>query len=274
MIRSLRRSFKSDPHRELRAQLSDRVPYLSSYHQAGETKEGPHRSFRIASYNIHRWTGFSGGKRMEPDLAFAVLDELDADIVALQEVLRLFDGRDPLTELADRLGYHMAFATTRIHRRGELGNALLSRWPMKAIYAIDLNVGRLEQRSALAAQFDGEYSLAVVATHLALVDRTRGRQVQSLLQHPRLQGPAILLGDMNAWRRCPASRQLDSAFTDLHHNRAWPPTYPASRPVLALDRIYARGAKVEEMHAHNSTATRRGSDHLPVVARVELAEAG
>lgn len=207
---------------------------------------------------------------MEPDLAFAVLDELDADIVALQEVLRHFDGRDPLTELADRLGYHMAFATTRIHRRGELGNALLSRWPMQAIYAIDLNVGRLEQRSALAAQFEGEQSVAVVATHLALMDRTRGRQVRSLLQHPRLQGPTVLLGDMNAWRRCPASRQLDDAFTELHHNRAWPATYPATRPVLALDRIYARGASVVEVQAHSSTATRRGSDHLPIVARISL----
>lgn len=270
MIRAIKESLKSDPHRDLRSELSDRVPYLAAFNRGNGRGSGPNRVLSVATYNIHRWTGFSGGKRMAPELAFAVLDELDVDIIALQEVLRPFDGPDPLTQLAARLGYHMAFATTRIHRRGELGNALLSRWPIDAVYAIDLNVGRLEQRSALAAHFEGEHPLSVVATHLALVDRTRRRQVRSLLGHPRLQGPTLLLGDMNAWRRCHASRQLDDAFTDLHHNRSWPPTYPANRPVLALDRIYARGANVSDVHAHASNATRRGSDHLPIIARVEI----
>lgn len=251
--------------------MSERVPYLAVTQEAPNgAVQGPTPAFRVATYNVHRWTGFSGGRRLAPDLAFRVLHELDADIIALQEVLRTFEGHDPLSELARRLNYHMAFATTRIHRRGELGNALLSRWPMEKVFAIDLNFGRFEQRAALAAQFAGPNEIAVVATHLALVDRTRGRQVRSLLQHPQLQGPALLLGDMNAWRRCPASRQLDSAFTELHHNDAWPPSYPATHPMLALDRIYARGASVTDVYAHASEAARRGSDHLPVIARVSL----
>jgi endonuclease/exonuclease/phosphatase family metal-dependent hydrolase len=40
--------------------------------------------------------------------------------------------------------------------------------------------------------------------------------------------------------------------------------------VLALDRIYARGVRVIELTAHATSAARRASDHLPVVARVEL----
>jgi len=36
-----------------------------------------------------------------------------------------------------------------------------------------------------------------------------------------------------------ADRELDA-----HHNREWPASFPAARPVLALDRIYARGAEV------------------------------
>jgi endonuclease/exonuclease/phosphatase family metal-dependent hydrolase len=254
-----------------RSRMSERVPYLSVVQEAPKSNgHGPSPVFRVATYNVHRWTGISGGNRLAPGLAFKVLSELDADVIALQEVLRLFKGQDPLSELAERLNYHMAFATTRIHRKGELGNALLSRWPIEKAFAIDLNFGRLEQRAALAVQFAGPNEMAIVATHLALVDRTRGRQVRSLLQHPQLQGPALLLGDMNAWRQCRASRQLDSAFTNLHHNEAWPPSYPANRPVLALDRIYARGADVSDIHAHASKAARRGSDHLPVVAQVRL----
>jgi endonuclease/exonuclease/phosphatase family metal-dependent hydrolase len=40
--------------------------------------------------------------------------------------------------------------------------------------------------------------------------------------------------------------------------------------VLALDRIYASGARVAEISAHASRAARRASDHLPVIARVKL----
>ena len=111
----------------------------------------------------------------------------------------------------------------------------------------------------------------MVATHLGLVDRTRERQVRSLLAHPQLQGPTVLLGDMNAWRRCPATRQLDRELTKRHHNESWPPTFPAARPVLALDRVYACGARVMEIRTHNSRSARRGSDHLPVIATIELA---
>ena len=119
---------------------------------------------------------------------------------------------------------------------------------------------------------EGAGVVSIAATHLALVDRTRKRQVEALLEHPQLQGSAILLGDMNAWRRGAASRQLDEAFTARHHNRNWPPSFPSMRPVLALDRAYARNARILSLRAHNSPAARRGSDHLPVIATVALEE--
>ena len=55
-----------------------------------------------------------------------------------------------------------------------------------------------------------------------------------------------------------------------HHNLAWPPSFPSARPLLALDRVYARGAKVLDIHAHATAAARRASDHLPVIARIGL----
>lgn len=226
----------------------------------------------VASYNVHRWTGVRGGRAFHPDKAYGVLDELGADVLALQEALRPFDGPDPLREVAERLGYHLAFVVTRMHKRGELGNAVLSRWPLAGALAINLSFGRFERRAALAVRLRGDdRSLTVAATHLAIVDRTRARQVRALLDHPQLaNGPAVLVGDMNAWRPTKASRQLDDHFQTRHHNAEWPPSYPSVRPVLALDRLYARGAQVLSMRAHASEAARRGSDHLPVVAELEL----
>lgn len=226
---------------------------------------------RVATYNVHRWTGLNGRSEPDPARACFVISELDADVIALQEVLRPFGAENPLEKLADALGLHLAFATTRVHRLGDLGNAILSRWPIASVSKLELPASRIEKRAAVMARFEGGgASLGIVATHLSLVDRTRHRQVRELLEHPHLSsGPAILLGDMNAWRRCKATRALEGALTG-HHNLDWPATFPAAAPVLALDRVYARGARVVDVHAHATPAARRASDHLPVIAEVEL----
>ena len=235
-------------------------------------------SVRVATYNVHRWQGANG--RAKPDVARAgyVISELDADVVALQEVLRPFDAeyagdpsQDPLSLLCEELDLHLAFAVTRRHRRGQLGNAILSRFPITAISVLDISYSRIERRGALAAQVGhAGATLGVVATHLSLVDRTRHRQVQSLMEHPALNaGPAVLMGDMNAWRKCKGSKALEEEL-GLHHNRDWPASFPASRPMLSLDRIYTRSADVVEVRQHDTPAARKASDHLPVVAEVEV----
>ncbi len=231
---------------------------------------------RVATYNVHRWQGASG--RTMPDVARAgfVISELDADVIALQEVLRPFepDGDDPLGLLCDELDLHLAFAVTRSHRRGQLGNAILSRFPITAISVIDISHSPIERRGALAAQVGhAGAGLGVVATHLSLIDRTRHRQVKTLLEHPQMNsGPSILMGDMNAWRNCKGSKELEYSL-NLHDNIAWPPSFPSGRPMLALDRIYTRGAAVANVRHHDSPAARKASDHLPIVADVVVEKA-
>jgi endonuclease/exonuclease/phosphatase family metal-dependent hydrolase len=227
----------------------------------------------IASYNVHRWTGLNGRARPDAARAGFVISEIGADVIALQEVLRTHDGDDPLEALCDGMGMHLAFAATRMHKRGELGNAILSRFPISAISVLDISYSRIERRGALAAQFDTPAGkLGLVATHLSLVDRTRHRQVQELLDHPQLNsGPAVLVGDMNAWRRCRASQNLEDTL-HRHNNVKWPSTFPAARPILALDRIYAKGVDIVEVNAHDTMASRRASDHLPVTARVQISK--
>jgi endonuclease/exonuclease/phosphatase family metal-dependent hydrolase len=223
-----------------------------------------------ATYNVHRWTGLNGRSRPDPARAGYVISELGADLISLQEVLRPDRGEDPLEALAEALGLHVVFAATRAHKRGEIGNAILSRWPIAGVTMLDLSYNALERRVAIAAQIKtDEAELDVVATHLALADRTRHRQVMSLLDHPRLhETPTLLMGDMNAWRQCRATRELDALHE--HHNHEWPASFPAATPMLALDRIYARGLHLLAIEAHDSRAARRASDHLPVVARVKL----
>jgi endonuclease/exonuclease/phosphatase family metal-dependent hydrolase len=225
----------------------------------------------VATYNVHRWTGLNGRASSDPARAGFVISELGADVIALQEVMRPHRGDDPLEILAEGLGLHVTFAATRVHKRGELGNAILSRWPLGGVSMLDLSYSRLEKRVAVSAQipFDGGV-LEVVATHLALADRTRHKQVRALLGHPQLgRGPTVLLGDMNAWRRCAATRALDAELAESH-GVEFPLSFPAARPVLALDRIYTNGVRLVDISVHDTLAAQRASDHLPVVARIRL----
>lgn len=262
-----------DPYADRRAALSAVTPYLglvrSPQRPAPRATPGP--EFVASTYNVHRWTARGGRGEPDPERAAFVISELGADVLALQEVIRPFAGEDPLVRLADQLQLHLAFVTTRIHRLGELGNAILSRWPIASASLLDLNFSRLERRTAVAAQLSTDAGpISLVATHLAIVDRTRHRQVRHLLDHPQLQGPVVLMGDMNMWRaNDKAVRALEEGLPS-HTEIEWPASFPAARPVLALDRIYTRGAKLLEVRAHQSPASRRASDHLPVVARIKL----
>lgn len=270
----VRRIRGEDPYAERREALSAVTPFLglvrAPLYPCAPSPTG--KELVVATYNIHRWTGSgSGNHGPDAERAAFVISELGADVLALQEVVRPFSGEDPLVRLADQLRLHVAFVTTRIHRLGELGNAILSRWPISSASLLDLNFSRIERRTAVAAQLSTDAGpLSLVATHLAIVDRTRHRQVRHLLDHPNLQGPVILLGDMNMWRTNDKATKALEAELPAYSEIDWPASFPAARPVLALDRIYARGAKVLEVRAHQSPAARRASDHLPVVARVSL----
>jgi len=219
----------------------------------------------------HRWTGLNGRGASDPARAGFVISEMAADVIALQEVMRPHRSEDPLEALAEALGMYVAFAATRVHKRGELGNAILSRWPIGGVSMLDLSYSRLEKRVAVAAQIPFDRGvLEVVATHLSLADRTRHKQVQALLGHPQLgRGPTVLLGDMNAWRRCRATRALE-AEPWMKAGIEFPMSFPAARPVLALDRIYTSGVDMVDISAYDSHAAQRASDHLPVVARIRL----
>ena len=269
----VRRIRGEDPHAERREALAAVTPFLglvrAPLYPSAPSPTG--RELVVATYNVHRWTGSGSSRGPDPERASFVISELGADVLALQEVVRPFSGEDPLVRLADQLRLHVAFVTTRIHRLGELGNAILSRWPISSASLLDLNFSRIERRTAVAAQLSTDGGpLSLVATHLAILDRTRHRQVRHLLDHPNLQGPVILLGDMNMWRTNDKATKALEAELPTHSEIDWPASFPAARPVLALDRIYARGAKVLEVRAHQSEAARRASDHLPVVARVSL----
>ena len=113
-------------------------------------------------------------------------------------------------------------------------------------------------------------ALRVVATHLGLRPSERRTQVQRLLaafEHAPLC-PSVVMGDVNEWCLGRPLRWLHQRFAVSHA----PATFPARRPFLKLDRIWAHppGA-LHGIAAHRSALARLASDHLPLVAELQLA---
>lgn len=226
---------------------------------------------RLASYNIHRCAGSDG--RSDPGRIAAVLSELDADIIALQEVeTGPGAGLDLLQHLSGELGMRALAGPTLLRGDARYGNALLARPALRAVARLNLAVDGYEPRGALLAEFGppgGPVRLCV--THLGLRCRERLIQCRRICQRLQQDPPCsahVLFGDLNLWLPGePAAQVLRRHFGPA---AAGPRSYPARWPLLRLDRVLARApARVAACWAHRSTLARRASDHLPVVATLE-----
>ena len=232
---------------------------------------------RIATYNVHKCVGTDN--RFDPGRIAAVIRELDADILALQEADRRFGRRDGLLDmgaLERDTGLRLVPVSVAAHSHGWHGNALLVRnAEVTGVHRLRLPGG--EPRGAVAAELALPAGrLRVVAAHLGLLRRHRAQQVAALLEHiaSAEDMPTLVLGDLNEWRIGARSglRALERDFDRIDFG---PATFPSSLPVLGLDRILCqpRGL-VSGLAAHQSPLARVASDHLPLTARLDLAAAG
>ena len=168
--------------------------------------------FRIATYNIHKCRGVDG--RTHPERIARVLEEINADIISLQEVVSregAASSDHQADYLASRLGFFGAMGETRRHRGGAYGNVTLSRWDFKLVRPIDVTVAGREQRAALRTDIRiGSHVLHVFNVHLGTALRERRQQAvrlldQDLLRSLDISGPRIMMGDFNdgctAWSR-------------------------------------------------------------------------
>jgi endonuclease/exonuclease/phosphatase family metal-dependent hydrolase len=236
---------------------------------------------RIATYNVHGCVGTDG--RRDVSRVGGVLGELDASLVALQEVdngYRHPSGADPLHALSRASGLHVVEGPTLHNDRGRYGNALLLSRPPLAVRRVDMSVSRREPRGALDVDVDlGPGPLRVVVTHLGQRTSERRAQVRQLVElvesaghqqlvQPERCRPVVLMGDFNDWAVWSlVLRPLDLVFGRAPVARS----FPSWRPMFCLDRIWAAPPDaIDALRAHRSPLARRASDHLPVRADLRL----
>lgn len=226
----------------------------------------------FASYNIHKGVGLD--RRRDPDRIIAVLRELQADVIALQECDRRFGERESVLPkaLLDDTPWRAAQVSRRPRSLGWHGNALLVRRDIEIADTEAIHLPMLEPRGAVRADLVCEgRRLRVLGMHLDLSGLRRRDQVAAILNHCSECDPAcptVMLGDFNQWgagKR--ALRELRADWQVLETGAS----FPSRQPIAPLDRIIASPEwTCGECRVHHSALASRASDHLPVIAHLEL----
>ncbi|QPQ55971.1 endonuclease/exonuclease/phosphatase family protein [Allosphingosinicella flava] len=225
----------------------------------------------VASYNMRKAVGTD--RRRRPDRILDVLNEVGADVVALQEADRRFGERQsalPLHMIEEHSDYRPVPFGARDGSLGWHGNAILVRKDAEVTGHAMLHLPSLEPRGAVMAdvRVHGE-ALRVVGMHLDLSGLWRRRQAHAILhrlEHEERGLPTVLMGDLNEWSA------KGGCLRDFgHHYRLADcgKSFHARRPVAQLDRIMVSGGvEILESGAHQSASARKASDHLPIWARI------
>jgi endonuclease/exonuclease/phosphatase family metal-dependent hydrolase len=226
-------------------------------------------SLRLVSYNIHG--GVGRDRRFNERRILDVLRETQGDVIALQEVENTRHGLDMLKWLGAEMGYHHVAGATLVRTDAHYGNGLLARCPITDSTLLDLSWRGREPRGAISAEVECEgHRLHIVATHLGLRPAERREQVTRLINlfRQRPSERAVLLGDLNEWFLWGRPlRRLHRFF----ERTPCPPTFPSRMPFLSLDRVWTHPRSLlKSLKVHKSAAAREASDHLPLVATLEL----
>ena len=127
-------------------------------------------------------------------------------------------------------------------------------------------------RGAVRADFHvGEATVRVIGMHLDLSGLRRRQQIRTVLNHLADSDgdpPAVLMGDFNQWGdRSGAMQEFEGPW----HVCQTGPTFPTRRPIACLDRIVISPEwHCRSTHVHLSELSLQASDHLPIVAEIEL----
>jgi endonuclease/exonuclease/phosphatase family metal-dependent hydrolase len=237
---------------------------------------------RVATYNIHKARGMD--RHTSPARIVSVLQDLDADILCLQEVVDAPGHAiyNQAGEIAQGMpDYRVCFGENRPLHGGRYGNMTLTRLSLLRWHNHDIT-HRREERGVLQTDLelaDG-HILHVFNVHLGTGHMERRVQAARLLGpdvlgQEDLINPRLVVGDFNEWTRGLTTRMLRRSFQTFRpkHGLRFPRTYPGVLPFLSLDHYYYEPPL--ELVRARLIRTRKAlvaSDHLPLIAEFRIAQ--
>ncbi len=225
----------------------------------------------MASYNIHKGVGTD--RRRDLARTAAVIAEIGADILALQEADTRFGTRKGLLDL-DSIRRDLGLIAVPLNGVGEAhgwhGNLLMVRNALvQDVHQLILP--GLEPRGAIVTDMEiAGQRLRVVNAHFGLLPRSRAAQARDLIDKiGQLEArPTLLMGDLNEWTGSGAALRTLGKHFQMADAR---PSFPSRYPLLALDRIMmSHHGDLHDVMAHDSPLARGASDHLPIKATLRF----
>jgi endonuclease/exonuclease/phosphatase family metal-dependent hydrolase len=233
----------------------------------------------VMSYNIHHANPPSKLGVIDLDAIIAVIRSENPDIVALQEV-DVNTGRsgrlNQAAVIAEKLRMNFVFGKAIDYDGGEYGLVILSKYPIlnTAIHKLPTDsASKGEPRIFLTARVSLPKGREVLfgSTHLDsdADPLNRNMQINEVNRLSQKETVAfILAGDLNGEPGSEMIQTLDRQFKRTCEPCA--PTFPVLDPQKAIDFIAVKSGTKFRVVSHKVVQEHYASDHLPVVAVLEL----
>jgi endonuclease/exonuclease/phosphatase family metal-dependent hydrolase len=206
------------------------------------------------------------------------------DIIALQEVDQgisrsNYDHQPRM--IARALTMYHYFCVNRRIGHGNFGITTFSRFPIIKTKRFDLSYGLKREPRGLSRTdlvMNNTHVVQVFNVHLGLNMRERQFQLRKMLSESMLMDeslgcPKIILGDFNDSILSVVHNRLGRHFQNVIKSKPkkYSPTFKVGPIGLRLDHIYVNHhIKALGFHVVNNPLARVASDHLPLVANLEI----
>ncbi len=249
------------------------TPFASGDELAASTQQ-----LRILCYNIHHAEGVDG--KLDLERIAGIIARSGADVVAVQEVDRKVlrsNSVDQPAELARLSGLpHHVFGKAISYQGGEYGNLILSRFPIvRSQVLLFPNTAGAEQRGAVEAEIDSPAGrFLLLGTHLDFgrkdaSEADRQAAVKQVNERVAAAGlPAVFAGDFNCLPDSKTITTIREQWRPTNAGEAF--TIPVGRPTRQIDFIFVRPAERWKLVDFQVLDEHVASDHLPILATVEL----
>lgn len=247
-------------------------------------------TIRIATYNVQYWTNPKGEKNYCGILK--IISEINADVLALEEVAMGIIPKNQLYIDLNKLGYHqIIFCNAQNYYGGEFGNLIASKYPIRQHLCQPLIKYKVGRCVIIADIQISTKILRIYCTHLDVFDnseQTRKLQIESILNSANQSPfPTIILGDFNSIRRADYTAEewniietndrlrgitTRTLVTDILEFQGWKTSFDKIGAVnpkyttwsgRTVDFIYCNSMiNINRTCVHHTS----DSDHIPVIA--------
>ena len=248
----------------------------ASQAQTPDAKAATKSLLKVLTYNIHHANPPAQEKVIDLAAIAKVIQDSDADLVALQEVdvhtMRAGKAVDQAQELGRLTGRKVFFAKGIDFEGGEYGIAILSKFPFLKTESMPLPMkegagGEPRVLAWVVVEPVKGRKIVFANTHLDLKLENRALQVKAIAEKlGDLPTPVVLCGDLNAPPASDDIAVLDAKFQRSEANFGF--TIPAVFPLKEIDYVMFRPANQWEVRQHTVVDERHASDHRPVLVQL------